>query len=239
MSLRIASSSLRSRLSRGNAAESTTVSIVDAVGGVHEVRRVVLEQASEELVLVLGILRQRADRDTHGHDRRRHADRDWRHLRACGDQVGAAVVFEVAVQLQEEVLYVLGGSRHGRPERTGSARQGRGDPNTFRAPDRAVFAPRFSLPQSRASLVRSPSWSVAIHPGDILAGYRVTRLLGRGGMGEVWAARSDTTGREVAIKVLLARAAMKPDLVRRFQREAKIARRDQEPLRLSACSTWA
>lgn len=65
--------------------------------------------------------------------------------------------------------------------------------------------------------------NVAIHPGDILAGYRVTRLLGRGGMGEVWAAVSDTDGRQVAVKVLLARAALKPDLVRRFEREAKIA----------------
>jgi serine/threonine-protein kinase len=64
---------------------------------------------------------------------------------------------------------------------------------------------------------------VAIHPGDILAGYRVTRLLGRGGMGEVWAAINPDESHQVAIKVLLARAAMKPDLVRRFEREAKIA----------------
>lgn len=42
-------------------------------------------------------------------------------------------------------------------------------------------------------------------------------------MGEVWAAVSDADGRQVAIKVLLARAALKPDLVRRFEREAKIA----------------
>jgi serine/threonine protein kinase len=70
---------------------------------------------------------------------------------------------------------------------------------------------------------------VAIHPGDDLAGYRVTRLLGRGGMGEVWAATDDRTGGEVAIKVLLARAAMKPDLVRRFEREAKIAGSIQSP----------
>jgi serine/threonine-protein kinase len=48
-------------------------------------------------------------------------------------------------------------------------------------------------------------------------------------MGEVWAARSDTDGREVAIKVLLARAAVKPDLVRRFQREAEIASAIQSP----------
>jgi len=64
---------------------------------------------------------------------------------------------------------------------------------------------------------------VAIHPGDILAGYRVTRLLGRGGMGEVWAAVTADETHQVAIKVLLARAALKPDLVRRFEREAKIA----------------
>jgi serine/threonine-protein kinase len=70
---------------------------------------------------------------------------------------------------------------------------------------------------------------VAIHPGDVLAGYRITRLLGRGGMGEVWAAKSETETREVAIKVLLARAAMKPDLVKRFEREAKIASAIKSP----------
>ncbi len=70
---------------------------------------------------------------------------------------------------------------------------------------------------------------MAIHPGDELAGYRVTRLLGRGGMGEVWAATDEQRGREVAIKVLLARAAMKPDLVRRFEREARIAGSIQSP----------
>ena len=62
---------------------------------------------------------------------------------------------------------------------------------------------------------------MAIHPGDILGGYRINRLLGRGGMGEVWSATAGD--REVAIKVLLARAALKPDLVKRFEREAKIA----------------
>ncbi|MEM1029921.1 MAG: serine/threonine-protein kinase [Myxococcota bacterium] len=62
---------------------------------------------------------------------------------------------------------------------------------------------------------------MAIHPGDILASYTVTQLLGRGGMGEVWAAK-DGHGGEVAIKVLLPNAAMKPDIVARFQREAHV-----------------
>lgn len=63
---------------------------------------------------------------------------------------------------------------------------------------------------------------MAIHPGDTLAGYSVTQLLGRGGMGEVWAAKSPTSAHEVAIKVLLPNAAMKPDLVARFEREARV-----------------
>ncbi|WP_437586206.1 serine/threonine-protein kinase [Sorangium sp. So ce1000] len=70
---------------------------------------------------------------------------------------------------------------------------------------------------------------MAIHPGDVVAGYRVSRLLGRGGMGEVWAATRQSDNQQVAIKVLLARAAMKPDLVRRFDREAKIASAIQSP----------
>jgi len=62
---------------------------------------------------------------------------------------------------------------------------------------------------------------VAIHPGDTLYEYEVTQLLGRGGMGEVWAAKAPD-GSAVAIKVLLPTAALKPDLVARFEREAKV-----------------
>ena len=63
---------------------------------------------------------------------------------------------------------------------------------------------------------------MAIHPGQTLAGYSVLSLLGRGGMGEVWAARSEDGSREVAIKVLLPTAALKPDIVARFEREAQV-----------------
>lgn len=48
-------------------------------------------------------------------------------------------------------------------------------------------------------------------------------------MGEVWAAQRDRDGLQVAIKVLLARAAMKPELVKRFEREARIASSIKSP----------
>ena len=41
-------------------------------------------------------------------------------------------------------------------------------------------------------------------------------------MGEVWAAASPDGTREVAIKVLLPNAAMKPEIVARFEREARV-----------------
>jgi serine/threonine-protein kinase len=48
-------------------------------------------------------------------------------------------------------------------------------------------------------------------------------------MGEVWAAVDTTTERRVAIKLLLEKTARKPDLVARFEREARIAARVQSP----------
>jgi len=59
--------------------------------------------------------------------------------------------------------------------------------------------------------------------------YRITELLGRGGMGEVWAAVCLKDQRKVAVKVLLERAARKNDIVARFKREARVAARIQSP----------
>lgn len=62
-----------------------------------------------------------------------------------------------------------------------------------------------------------------------LAGrYVLEELLGFGGMGEVWRGTDRQLDRQVAVKVMRERLA-NPDLIRRFQREARIAARLQHP----------
>lgn len=53
--------------------------------------------------------------------------------------------------------------------------------------------------------------------------YRILRQLGRGGMGEVFAAENVRTGRVVAVKVLRADSKQKSSAVARFRREARAA----------------
>jgi serine/threonine protein kinase len=58
--------------------------------------------------------------------------------------------------------------------------------------------------------------------GKTLAHYEITPLLGKGGMGEVYRAKDQKLGRDVAIKVLPEEFAKDADRVARFQREAKL-----------------
>ena len=60
-----------------------------------------------------------------------------------------------------------------------------------------------------------------LQPGARLGPYVIERLLGRGGMGEVYEARDTRLNRTVAIKVLPARLADDPHFRERFDREAR------------------
>jgi serine/threonine-protein kinase len=63
-----------------------------------------------------------------------------------------------------------------------------------------------------------------LEPGVVVAQrYKILRPLGRGGMGEVFAAENVRTGRVVAVKVLRADSKQKSSAVARFQREARAA----------------
>ncbi|MFD3507590.1 serine/threonine-protein kinase [Nocardia sp. NPDC058666] len=60
-------------------------------------------------------------------------------------------------------------------------------------------------------------------PGNIIAGYRIERLLGEGGMGAVYLAAHPTLPRHDAIKVLSRRFTGDREFRARFEREANLA----------------
>lgn len=64
--------------------------------------------------------------------------------------------------------------------------------------------------------------------GDVVGGkYRLTRRIGVGAMGEVWAAVNESTGREFAVKFLTTEAGDSLDNIERLLREARAAGRIQ------------
>src|SRR5690606_9428910 len=66
--------------------------------------------------------------------------------------------------------------------------------------------------------------------GTVVSGrYRVIRLLGEGGMGQVYLAEHVAIERSIALKVLRAEYSRKSEMVSRFQQEAKSASRIEHP----------
>jgi Tol biopolymer transport system component len=71
-----------------------------------------------------------------------------------------------------------------------------------------------------AGLVIAPE--ARLEPGSAVGPYRIERLLGAGGMGEVYRARDTTLGRDVAIKILPRAFTSDPERLARFEREARM-----------------
>jgi uncharacterized RDD family membrane protein YckC/tRNA A-37 threonylcarbamoyl transferase component Bud32 len=65
--------------------------------------------------------------------------------------------------------------------------------------------------------------------GKRLRHFEVTRLLGKGGMGAVYLGQDVSLGRPVALKVLDAELGRDPDVVARFEREARAQARLRHP----------
>ncbi len=63
----------------------------------------------------------------------------------------------------------------------------------------------------------------AVQTGDVVGRYELGDEVGEGGMATVFRARDRELRREVAIKVLFPHLAKRPEIVRRFQREARAA----------------
>jgi eukaryotic-like serine/threonine-protein kinase len=72
-----------------------------------------------------------------------------------------------------------------------------------------------------AAAMASDRWSLGA--GELIGPYTIVQLLGSGGAGEVWRARDERLGRDVAIKVLLPHFATDADRIRRFAEEARTA----------------
>ena len=62
----------------------------------------------------------------------------------------------------------------------------------------------------------------ALVPGEVVGGYRIERVLGRGGMGMVYEAVQLSLDRRVAFKVLAPDLSVDPQFALRFRREALI-----------------
>ena len=81
--------------------------------------------------------------------------------------------------------------------------------------------------ESRSTRVPVPP---LLAPGQVVAGYEIAALVGRGGMGEVYRARQLSMDREVALKVLSPRLATKdPSFAKRFVDEARAAGKLNHP----------
>ncbi|MCX8040216.1 MAG: serine/threonine-protein kinase [Planctomycetota bacterium] len=65
--------------------------------------------------------------------------------------------------------------------------------------------------------------------GTVIGGCRLLRRLGAGALGVVYEAEQLSVGRRVAIKMLSSKAAAMPEVVARFEREAKLSAAIQHP----------
>ena len=75
--------------------------------------------------------------------------------------------------------------------------------------------------------------------GKTLGNFALEALLGKGGIGEVYKAKDQKLGRDVAIKVLPEEFAKDADRVARFQREATLFQQFEGTFRLDQISWHA
>jgi serine/threonine protein kinase len=79
------------------------------------------------------------------------------------------------------------------------------------------------------AILEEAKTSPAVEGAPQIQGYRIDRLLGRGGMGMVYRAVEVRTKRPVVIKTMLPQVAADPDKVRAFQREIDVNRQLHHP----------
>lgn len=83
--------------------------------------------------------------------------------------------------------------------------------------------PNNSIGEDRTMLPGDERHSVSRKPGDTLGQYEVVRLLGRGGMGEVYEVEHVSMHKHYALKILPRAATASAGFNDRFRVEARVA----------------
>src|SRR5205823_5795581 len=106
-------------------------------------------------------------------------------------------------------------------ESQGDPGSGSGSGSDPRMMATAPYEPGASPPPGETAFER-PEGGGAGEP-ERVAGYRIVRLLGRGGMGSVYEAEDDQHGRRVALKLIAADHVSSREAVERFRQEGRLA----------------
>src|SRR5262245_11704476 len=117
--------------------------------------------------------------------------------------------------------------------------------NTLRQQERGAFTPPASIGRSQQfrsdddaarpnddpaiSFPGEAQHARILRAGGLLGRYRLARVLGRGGFGEVWEADDVGAGRRVALKVLTRFRGGSADALARFKREGQLAASLNDP----------
>src|SRR5260221_11787406 len=74
--------------------------------------------------------------------------------------------------------------------------------------------------------------------GQIIKGYELREAIGAGGFGAVYRAYQPVVERDVAIKVIRSEYANQPEFIRRFEKEAQLVTRLENPYIVLLYDYW-
>ncbi len=101
-----------------------------------------------------------------------------------------------------------------------------GDDETLRHSAQSLFAMMATVGDRTRTISNKPS----LQSGDVLeGGYRIVRMLGRGGMGEVYEAEDPEMDEHVAVKTIRPEIAADEASVARFRKEIQLGRKVSHP----------